>query len=317
MSGGAGFNFNIPEFLDGSRQLSLDGTNASQQVQGGVDGFNPPRGQSPQGQAAGTRFAGYQGILGGIPQTIGNGANDNNQRVQRSLQEMQGIDGQNAGLVDGASKDPMDPQSIDQDAQKEAKDMLDGDKTDQQMEQILQQMLQAGMQGAQQVSQQIGQLVNQLNQAMNQVVQQVSQIASQAVGQAASHAAENALNAAASGLGDGLGAGGGAGAGAGAGTIPAGLEEPVTPMTTSPALVQGTGPVAPTAAPASAAGARMPMMPMMPMHGRQGEKDRRKRNPNIFPEGRIYEPPAGTVQNFGANPEIDAEAPPFGTSKSA
>lgn len=32
---------------------------------------------------------------------------------------------------------------------------------------------------------------------------------------------------------------------------------------------------------------------------------------------RLYEPPAGTVQNFDANPEIDAEAPPFGTAKSA
>ncbi len=89
-------------------------------------------------------------------------------------------------------------------------------------------------------------------------------------------------------------------------------------MTTSPALVQGTGPVALAASPASAAGARLPMMPMMPpMHGGKSDKDKRKRNPNIFPERRIYEPSAGTVPNFGANPEIDSEATPFGTSKSA
>jgi hypothetical protein len=312
MPGGPGFDVNIPEFIDTSRLLKQDGTDASQQVQNGVNSFKPPQGQSPQGTVANGRIADFQGTMGGIPQQIGNGANDNDQGVQGALNQMQGLDEQNAALVKGAGQN-MDPDSIDQDAQKEAKDMLNGDQTDQQMQQILQQMLGMGTQFAQQIPQQLQQLVQQLSQAMNQVVDQISKAATSAASKAATQAASDALGAAGA-LGDGLG---GAGAGAGAGTIPAGLEEPVTPMTTSPALVQGTGPVATAAAPASAAGARPPMMPMMPMHGGKGDKDKRKRNPNLFPEGRIYEPPTGTVQNFGANPEIDAEAPPFGTSKSA
>lgn len=315
MAGPGGAYFNIPEFVGGSRQLAQDGANAGEAGQGGLNGFTPPGANSPHGQIATGKLADWHGQLATAPPQISNDANGNDQYVQGALQDLQGIDSQNAGLVKAASQDPMDPESIDKDAQSEAKDMLNNDQTDQQMQQILQELLQEGMQFGQQASQQIGQLVNQLNQAMGQVVQQVSQIASQAAGQAASHAASDALNAAGAGLADGLGGAGDAGAGAG--TIPAGLEEPVTPMTTSPALVQGTGPIAPAATPATAAGARMPMMPMMPMHGRQGEKDKRKRNPNIFPVGRLYEPPTGTVQNFGANPEIDAEAPPFGTAKSA
>ncbi|MDD4866116.1 MAG: hypothetical protein PHQ28_03020, partial [Mycobacterium sp.] len=316
MAGPGGAYFNIPEFVGGSRQLAQDGANAGQAGQGGLNGFTPPGANSPHGQIATGKMADWHGQLATAPPQINNDANGNDQYVKGALQDLEGIDSQNAGLVKAASQDPMDPESIDKmdpesidtDAQSEAKDMLNSDQTDQQMQQIMQELLQEGAQFGQQASQQISQMVNQLNQAMNQVVQQVSQMASQAATQAASHAASDALNAAGAGLADGLGAAGDAGAG----TIPAGLEEPVTPMTTSPALVQGTGPIAPAAAPATAAGARMPMMPMMPMHGK-GEKDKRKRNPNIFPVGRLYEPPAGTVQNFGANPEIDAAAPPFGT----
>lgn len=314
MAGPGGAYFNIPEFVGGSGQLAQDGANAGEAGQGGLNGFTPPGANSPHGQIATGKLADWHGQLATAPPQISNDANGNDQYVQGALQDLQGIDSQNAGLVAAAGQDPMDPESIDKDAQSEAKDMLDGDQTDQQMQQIMQELLQEGMQVGQQAGQQISQLVNQLNQAMDQVVQQATQAVQQAATQAVSHAASDALNAAATGLGDGLGVAGDAG-GAAASTIPAGLEAPVTPMTTSPALVQGTGPIAPAAVPATAAGARMPMMPMMPMHGKQGEKDKRKRNPNLFPAGRLYEPPTGTVQNFGANPEIDAEAPPFGTAK--
>jgi hypothetical protein len=314
MSGGDPSQYNVdgPAVRRSSRQLQQGGHQASQAMGNGVNSYNIGGGTSKTGKAIHVIMAGSKNGVEHTPGETSDGGQQNDDSTNGALDGMENLDAQNAALVKGAS---MDPDSIDQDAQKEAKDMLDGDKTDQQFEQILQEMIQMGTQFGQQASQQIGQLVNQLNQAMNQVIQQVTQAASQAATQAASHAASDALGAAGA-LGDGLGGAGDAGAGAG--TIPAGMEEPVTPMTTSPALVQGTGPVALAASPASAAGARPPMMPMMPpMHGGKGDKDKRKRNPNIFPEGRIYEPPIGTVQNFGANPEIDAEAPPFGSSKSA
>lgn len=307
------YNVDGPAVRRSSRQLQQNGQQAGQSFSNAVNSYNIGGGTSKTGKGIHVIMAAVHGGIQDAPQTTNDGGQQNDQSTNGALDGMENLDAQNAALVKGASD--MDPDSIDQDAQKEAKDMLDGDKTDQQMEQIMQQIMQEGMQVAQQIPQQIQQLVQQLNQAMNQVVQQVSQLAQQAASQAASHAASDALNAAASGIGDGLG---GAGGGAGAGTVAAGLEEPVTPMTTSPALVQGTGPVAAAAAPASAAGMRPPMMPMMPpMHGGKGDKDKRKRNPNLFPVGRLYEPPAGTVQNFGANPEIDAEEPPFGISKSA
>jgi uncharacterized membrane protein len=303
-----GLDIDTPQFRNGSRKLGQSGSQAGQAMSGGVNAYDIGDGNSFTGHAIRVLSAGLQGGVAQTPGMTSNGGLQLDQSTNGALNAIQGIDQANAALING---DPsMDPNS--NGAQDEAK--KNGDQTDQQMQQILQEMMQAGMQAGQQIPQQIQQLVQQLNQGMNQVVQQVSQFAQQAAG-AAAHAATPAIDAA-SALGNGLGAAGGAGA-AGA-TMPAGLEEPVTPMTTSPALVQGTGPIAPAAGSAgAAAGSRMPMMPMMPMHGKKDDdKNKRKRDPNIFPEGRLYDPPVGTLQNFGANPEIDSAEPPFGTTRS-
>lgn len=57
---------------------------------------------------------------------------------------------------------------------------------------------------------------------------------------------------------------------------------------------------------------------MMPMHGMHGAGQgaggggkTQKRDPVIFPDKALHEPPSGVNQTLGANPEIDSDEPPF------
>jgi len=93
----------------------------------------------------------------------------------------------------------------------------------------------------------------------------------------------------------------------------------VTPMTASSALnpsaLSAPG-AAPTASTGAGAGRMMPMMPMHGMNQGQGAQGKStKRDPVIYPESALHEPPKGVEQIFGANPEIESEEPPFGTEK--
>ena len=42
-----------------------------------------------------------------------------------------------------------------------------------------------------------------------------------------------------------------------------------------------------------------------------------KRDPLVFPETKLFEPARGVEQNFGANPAIESDEPPFGETASA
>jgi hypothetical protein len=259
---------------------------------------------------------------------LSTGAGDLNNSTQQGMTSVENQDAGNAagfqdgntpgepGLADSDIPGELDPESIDQDAMQEAEDLLGGDQVTEMMQQGMQTGLQTGTQIAQQLSQQLSNISSKLGEVVQQAGQQIGQLAGKAA-QAASDAATSAATAAPDlGLG-GLGAAGdlGAGIGGAGATIPAGLQTPVTPMTTSSAL-QSSGLQPPKGvAPATpGSGGRMPMMPLMPMHGR-GKKDgdnATKRDPAIFPEDKLYDPPQGVEQTFGANQEIESEEPPFG-----
>lgn len=252
----------------------------------------------------------------------------------------------------GIGADILDPESIDQEAREKAEQMLNGDQITSQMGQMVGQAAQAGAQAGQQLSQQL----NQAGQQMGQVFQQASQQIGQLVGKAGQSLSTPSLDlagldaaAGVGGLDAGLGGAGGGGVpdfGGGAGDFGGGMGDfgggggmgdfgalnetgtgPTPAMTTSAALMPSplTPPASNTSASSnSTAAARAPMMPMMPMmpmagmgnQGGQADKTT-TRDPVIFAEGPLYEPPTGVEQNFGAPPAIETEEPPFGTSADA
>lgn len=307
-------HFDLPRFRDFSGQFAQDGLHAGDLAEDAIFGYSPVPGDSPFGFVLGTGLGGLQGDLSlGPPQIIG-GATQTDQNVQTGLSNIEGQDLTNAGRA-RLAKNPGDPESLEQQAQDKA--MQGAEKPEQMMQQMLQQMLQMAAQMGGQFGQQFGQLSQQFSQLFGQATQQMSQLFSQA-GKAGASGIEPAATAAATGLDAAGGAGAGGGGGLGA-TMPAGLEEAVTPMTTSSALAPSAIPPASAAQAAAAAGrgsSMMPMMPMVPPHRGSGEGGASvKRDPKIFPQTKIYDPPKGTEQNFGANPEIEAEEPPFGTAK--
>ncbi|ORB76408.1 hypothetical protein, partial [Mycobacterium timonense] len=91
---------------------------------------------------------------------LADGADGVNNGVQTGMTGIENQDGQNAaGFNDGTPDDgELDPESIDQDAQDKAQEMLGGDKTEQMMEQMLQMGMQTGSQIAEQLSQQFSQI---------------------------------------------------------------------------------------------------------------------------------------------------------------
>jgi hypothetical protein len=333
---GAPMYFDIPQFRGDSWNLLQLGQDAGTALDGGLKAYTGQTGDTPLGQRISLLTGGIKEGLDGVPPQLTNDASAQDSKTNNALNGIDSQDQANAGMfqnTDGTTPGApgmsgsgvpgdLDADSIDKDAKDKAQDMLGGDQAQQMMQQLLQMGIQMGTQLPQQLSQQLGQITQQLSQVVGQAGQQVGQMASKA----AEAATKAATDAAASDLGGGLGDfGGGLGGGGGGGgidpgiTTPAGMETPVTPMTTSSAL-QPSGLTPPNAASASAAGSRMPMMPMMPMHGMHGNKGEggagSKRDPIIFPESKLYEAPEGTEQTFGANPEIESEEPPFGTSSS-
>lgn len=307
-------HFDLPRFRDFSGQFAQDGVRAGEVAQDAIFGYAPAPGDSPFGVVLGTGLGGLQGDLSLAPPQITGGATQTDQNVQTGLSNVEGQDQINAGRA-RLAKNPGDPESLEQQAREQAK--AGAEKPEQMMQQMLQQMMQMAAQTGGQLGQQLGQFTQQFSQLFGQATQQMGQLFSKA-GESGAHAVEPALGAAASGLDAAGGAGGGAGGGLGV-TMPAGLDGPVTPMTTSSALTPSAIPpvtAAGTSASAAAGRGAMPMMPMMPMaHRGSGEGASVKRDPKIFPQSKIYDPPKGTEQNFGANPEIEAEEPPFGTAK--
>lgn len=313
---GPTLTFNIPQFRHGSRRLAKHGHKAAKDLTSGVQSaLSPPGAVSPVGNQI-SLFTGQlqDGLLPAGP-ALSNGADGVDNGVQTGMTGIENQDGENAaGFNDGDGE--LDPDSIDQDAQDKAQEMLGGDKTEQMMEQMLQTGMQTGSQIAEQLSQQLSQITSKLGEAVGKAGEQVGQLVSKAA-----ESAKSAADVAKPDLGlDGLGGGfGGGGGGIDPGTtVPAGLETPVTPMNGSSALqaspLQGVSGGSPAAA---AAASRMPMMPMMPMHGARHNKEEgksTKRDPAIFPEDKLYDAPAGVEQTFGAIPEIESEEPPFGTS---
>lgn len=257
------------------------------------------------------------------------------------------------GDAAGAADD-LDPNSIDKEAREKAGQMLNGDQMTQQMGQMMGQAAQVASQAGQQLSQQFNQVGQQLGQGVQQVGQQLGQLvgkATQGLGGSNITAPDLGLDNLGGGadlggggvpdlggagggvpdlgggagdLGGGAGDfGGGAGIGDGGGLgDPGGAAGPG--MTTSPALMPN-----PLNAPGSGPGSQnnnvtrvpmtAPMMPMMPMAGRgaAGDDKSTKRDPAIFAERPLYEPPEGVDQVIGARPEIESEEPPFGTGTQA
>lgn len=311
--------YDIPQFRHGSHRLAKHGHKAAKDLTSGVQSaLAPPGAVSPVGNQI-SLFTGQlqTGLLPAGP-ALADGADGVDNGVQTGMTGIENQDGQNAaGFNDGTPDDgELDPESIDQDAQDKAQEMLGGDKTEQMMEQMLQMGMQTGSQIAEQLSQQLSQIGSKLGEVVGKAGEQVGQLVSKAA-----ESAKSAADVAKPDLLDGLGGGGfGGGGGMDPGvTMPAGLETPVTPMNGSSALqaspLQGVGGGSPSAA---AAASRMPMMPMMPMHGARGhnkdEGKSTKRDPAIFPEDKLYDAPTGVEQTFGAIPEIEYEEPPFGTS---
>lgn len=305
--------FDIPQFRDLSNRMAQNGLAAGNLARDATFSYSNVIGNSPLGFTISTGTGALQSELGLMPPQITNQALETNEHTQTGLMNIEGQDQLNAGRTRVAEQSG-DPQSLEQQAAEKTKEMAE--KPEQMLQQMLQTAAQTGGQVGQQLGQQFGQVSQQFGQLAGQGFQQVSQLLSKA-GETGAHAVEPAIDAAAAGL-DAAGAGGGAGAGLGA-TMPAGLDEAVIPMTTSSALTPSSIPPASAASAAAASAGRggMPMMPLLPMapHRGTGEGASVKRDPRIFPEGKIYEPPQGTEQNFGANPEIEAEEPPFGTAK--
>lgn len=325
--------FDLPAFGSASDALGEKGRQAGSDLSSGVQSsLSPPSATSPAGNQVSMLTGQLQTGLSPAGPALSAGASDLSNTVQTGLAGIESQDAQNAagfqnggtpgsGLAGSDVPGQLDPESIDQEAKGKAEEMLGGDQMQQMMMQMMQTGLQTGTQVAQQLSQQLSQISSKLGEAVGKVGEQVGQFTSKAVESAVKSASETATPE----LGlDGLGGGGGGFGGGGGGgvdpgtTMPAGLETPVTPMNGSSAL-QASALQAPGGGSPSAAGpGRMPMMPpMMPMHGAQGNKgsgEATKRNPAIFPEGKLYEGPEGVEQAFGAIPEIESEEPPFGTA---
>ncbi|MFV8142155.1 hypothetical protein ACNQR7_31705 [Mycolicibacterium senegalense] len=334
-------SFDYAQFSGASQKMKQDGQDAASSARTAVSSYSSPAGTSPVGAQISLLSGQLQGGLSQSPMQLDSGATQTDSATQNALGGIENQDAANAAQIQGqglggseaanalqglpagmptGGENPLDPESIDKEAQAKAKDMMSGDQASQQMMQMLQMGGQMGGQIAQQLAQQVQQFTQQLNQQVQQVGQQMSQMVSKAVEGAAKSAADSAIDTAVPDLGLG---GGGLGGGGGGGGMPdpgitqaAGLGSPVTPMTTSSALVQpGSG--SPAAPPASSTpGGRMPggMMPMIPPHMMRGagggQDDSVKRDPKIFPERKLFEGPPGSPQNFGANPDIDDE-PPF------
>lgn len=322
--------FDLPSFQSASDALGEKGRQAGSDLSSGVQSsLSPPSATSPAGNQVSMLTGQLQTGLSPAGPALSTGASDLSNTVQTGLSGIESQDQQNAaGFQDGGTSGSglagsdvpgqLDPESIDQEAKDKAQEMLGGDQMQQMLMQGMQTGLQAGTQVAQQLSQQLSQISSKLGEAVGKVGEQVGQFTSKAVESAVKSASETATpdlgGFGAGGGGGGFGGGGGMDPGT---TMPAGLETPVTPMNGSSAL-QASALQAPGGGSPSAAGAsRMPMMPMMPMHGAQGNKgssEATKRNPAIFPEGKLYEGPEGVEQAFGAIPEIESEEPPFGTA---
>lgn len=329
--------YDLPAFRNGSDGLGQKGREAGSDLSTGVQSaLSPPGASSPVGNQIAMYTGQLQTGLSPAGPALSNGATDLNNTTQQGMSGIENQDAQNAagfkdgnttpgdGLAGSDTPGQLDPDSIDQEAQDKAKDMLGGDKSQQMMEQVLQMGMQTASQIAQQLSQQLSQIGSKLGEVVGKAGEQVGQLASKAMESATKSATEAATpDLALDGLGGGGGGFSGGGGGGGGGmdpgtTMPAGLETPVTPMNGSSALqaspLQGAG----AGSPAAAASSRMPMMPMMPMHGvhgnNKGQGETTKRDPAIFPEDKLYDGPPGVEQTFGAIPEIESEEPPFGTS---
>lgn len=314
---GPQLTFNIPQFRHGSHRLAKHGHKVAKDLTSGVQSsLSPPGSVSPVGNQI-SQFTGQlqSGLFPAGP-ALSDGADGVNNGVQTGMTGIENQDGQNAAGFNDDTPDggDLDPDSIDQDAQDKAKDMLGDDKTQQMMQQMLQTGMQTGSQIAEQLSQQLSQIGNQLGQAVGKAGEQLGQLVSKAA-----ESTKSAADVAKPDLLDSLGGGGGVGGGMDPGTtMPAGLETPVTPMNGSSALQASPLPAVGGSPAAGVAASRMPMMPMMPMHGARGhnkdEGKATKRDPAIFPEDKLYDGPTGVEQTFGAIPEIEYEEPPFGTS---
>lgn len=320
-------NFDIPLFTDRARDLGEQGAKAGNDLASAVQSnLAPPPASSPAGNQISAYTSELQvGLSGAGPKIVqaGNGHKDATEQALSGVQTQDQANGSGfpQGGTPGApgptgSDTPgeLDPESIDSEAKEKAEEMLGSDQTTQMMQQVMQAGLQAGTQMGQQLSQQLSQLGSKMGEFLGQAGQQMSQMLSKGLESAGKDGA--ALDQDLGGSDFGGGAGGSGGGGEAAMTTPAGMERPVTPINASSALQQSSLPAPGAAATApSGMNSRMPMMPMMPMHGKNDSRhDSTKRDPNIFPEAKIYDPPQGVEQTYGAHPEIALDEPPFGTS---
>lgn len=331
MTGSLTFEFG-PFRSSTDREFQL-GRDAATGLQNGVStDLSTPSATSPAGNIAATYTSYMQTALSPAGTALSTGASDLNNTTLSGLSAIENQDNQNAagfpqtGATPSATpetggQDLLNPESIDKEAQDKAEQMLGGDQMTQMMTQMLGMGVQAGAQIAQQVSQQLSQITSKLGEVVGQAGQQVGQLAGKFAETATKQAADAATpdmgaldpglgSAPAGGLPGGSGPGGGAEPGT---TVPAGMETPVSPMTTSSALQ--ASPLQPpgTGTPVASTMRGMPMMPMMPMHPTQGNSgNTTKRDPAVFPDGKLYEPPTGVEQAYGADPEIELDQPPFG-----
>lgn len=326
--------------LQEGRGMGEIGRNAGQKLQTGIDSnLTPPSASSPMGNRIAQGFGVLQGGLRTSPMFVKGGAETRENATQDTIGNVSGKDDENAqefqsgelgaaeagnagsglkNLAGGENPGELDPKSIDEEAKQKAKDMLGGDQSQKMMTDMASQAGQMFGQVGQQLGQQFQQLTQQFNQAVEQGMKQVTQMASKAAESAASDLSSS-LGSDLSGVGAGIGGGVGGGVGGGleglGDTVPAGGATPVAPLTAPTALTQTAVPggVVPPATGAGAMG-RGGMVPMMPMHPRNNkdEKESIKRDPLIFPVSPVYEAKGGVEQNFGKDPEILSEEPPFG-----
>jgi len=320
--------YDIPAFTDLARGLGIMGRDAGAKTTTGVaNHLGPMPATSPLGNEISLLSGGLQLPLTLDGEGLSLGADGLATSTQNSMTAIDQTDLANAGKL------PKEQPGRTGKAGGKAPGELKGDAAEkagkspaEQLQQLLSMASQSGGQLAQMISQPLSQIGQQVGQLAGQASQQIGQLA----GKASESLGKPDVAAPELGLDEGLGAGGAGGGGAGAGgggiggagiTTPAGLSGPIAPMTTSSAVQPSTlQPPATGTAGAGGAAARTPFLPFMPMHGLHRNNDNggegTKRDPAIFPESPLFDLPKGVEQNYGANPEIVSEEPPFGTAES-
>ncbi|MGV0743867.1 hypothetical protein [Mycolicibacterium sp. XJ870] len=308
---------------DGMR--SLGETTGTQLAHGVESALTPVQANSPVGQLISSAMQALHSAL--VPATtfVASQSESLDNTTQTSIAAIETQDQESGSMIaetiaDSTADDSFTDDelaSIDEEARELAETML----TEYQAAEVAGVAAQVAAAIVQQLSQQMTQVSQQVGQAISQLVQTIGDSASGGSYDASADFDDESTDRDWGGLGAGGGGGlGGLGAGD---TLPAGFTGPtVAPATASTALSPTAIPSSPTAATTTGtAASRMPMMPMMPpmhpMGGTGSSSSGVGRDTRIFPDRKVFEPPSGVEQNFGATPEIQTVSAPFGTSKAA